>query len=313
MAKEFKRMQIHRGSRSLLPQSLSAGEFGLCLDTKELFVGANREELGIAESGFIRISSSAYNARLHANYTIENFIYCIVLTNPSISEDDIASITDVNVVNGFNREFFKSGNRLYIAYEYKYTGGLLDLPSMPSLGIGTTSILSALFGLSRFQDYGLDLTTIGFSVADAQIIASLINFSYVPPSGEKSGLVTMMQNLKVVTEQDGYYSTPVYFDVPIASTNSTLVKFDRNEYQSYIIEYSAYNQASNFLQTGTMSLSCLPSTTVTSLNVVMQSSINPTSANLTFTGTNNSGITEIRYTSLIPLKIQLRVRKWKSI
>ena len=311
MATEYKRMHSLRGSKSELPQSLAAGEFGLCLDTKELFIGVSAAELNETVNGFIRLTS-IYNASLHANYTIDNYVFYIDLNDPLISEADILLAPDINVSNDFFRKFFKVGTRLFISYEYKYQGMSLVIPAFPGMGLGTEHRLSDLIGISPFEDYGIDISSLGYTFLEASVISALINFAFVPSTGIKTGITNVMQNLKVVTEADGYYSSPILKEV-VSGTNINLLRINKNDFQSYIFEYSAYNETSNFLETGTITISCLPSVAAIGFSNTNKVVVNGSAANLTFNAVDSSSTVLIRCTSLIPLKIQMRSRKWKVI
>lgn len=254
MTQEIKVAKIltRTGLKASLPQPLSPGEIGTALDTQEVFIGLNPDNTAANNSlPIINCYASVVDSQTYANQLISTYLFQVNLTNSSITNTDIEAANDDNVTAGFTRRYIKVGTRLYITYEYKYTSSVLDIPVMPNTGLGTEALLSVATGTS-FVDNTFDLSLLGtYTWSDTSAIASLMNFAFTPANGIKSGLVNVVQNLKILTAHDilpQAIVAPLGQTIPPASSanyvlSGALVESDNTHYTVDVI-VSSVNQTS---------------------------------------------------------------------
>jgi hypothetical protein len=307
---KYARLLNKRGLRQSLPQPLMPGQFGLCVDTDELFIGKDTS-FDISDSRPIIDLQSILNGTEHANYTIQNYIFQVNLTDPSIDFDDVVAANDNNVTSGFSREFLKVGNKLFVGYVYKYVGGNLTNPVLPGMGLGTEQTLFNAIMMQSFDLFSLDLTAQGYTFEEAGAIATLINYSFADDAGNKPGLVNIRQNLKVITEKSDVYPQTLKFSLPASAVYApTGVSYSKTLYQSLVINYSVYNDASNFLQTGTLLVSALSGIATVAYTDSNSGAINGPAANFQIRAVSVGNNVEVQYLSLINLQFKMVINKW---
>ena len=71
------RIQNRRGKRRDLPQPLDPGEFGLCIDTKQLFIGADVTEYGCPENYTSVQLENIANTQNHGQSILDTYIVII--------------------------------------------------------------------------------------------------------------------------------------------------------------------------------------------------------------------------------------------
>lgn len=204
MAQEIRiaKLLTRTGLKSSLPQPLSPGELGTALDTGEVFIGLNPANTAANNALPILRCYNEIDYNLYSNQLISTYLFQITLTNPAITNTDIELANDDNVAAGFSRMYIKVDTRLYISYEYKYTGMTLDIPGLPNTGLGTEELLSIATGTS-FVSNSFNLSLVGtYTYQDTSAIGTLMNYAFKSGSGVKPGIVNVVQNLKIITETD---------------------------------------------------------------------------------------------------------------
>lgn len=303
------KLLARHGSKAMLPQPLSPGEFGVVDDTKEVYVGIDPTS---NTGSFLPIIDAYYfaNANFHATQVIQNYVFQIALTDPSITLEEIEALIDLNQNNGFIRLVKKVNTRAYISYEYKYNVGVLEIPQLPGLGIGTEQTVGAATG-KNFDSYSFDLSGLSYTWEDTGAIASLINYAFVSTNGIKGGLVNVRQNLKILTENDYYAKNSYQFDL-IAGTNLTLpISFMLDEANTYDMLYTA----SNVLLSYNTSRKCLVTTNdiLSTVDTYSTSTVNDSAVIFTLSFEIVSNMLVLKYTSNSDIKLQINViGKYKS-
>jgi hypothetical protein len=296
------------GSKAMLPQPLSPGEFGVVDDTKEVYVGIDPTS---NTGSFLPIIDAYHfaNANEHATQVIQTYIFQINLTNPNITIEDIELINDINQTNGFYRLVKKVGNRAYVGYEFKYVSSVLMIPQLPNMGIGTESTVAVATNMD-FESYTFDLSGLSYTWEDTSAIASLINYAFVSTNGVKSGLVNVRQNLKVLTENDLYSKNVYQFDLTSGTNVLLPISFDIADANTYDFNYTISNTSLSYLS----SRKCLISATTTSnISVYADASINSSAVTFNLIPEVLSNRLLLKYTSNNTVVLQLSLNnKFKS-
>lgn len=303
------KLLARHGSKAMLPQPLSPGEFGVVDDTKEVYVGIDPTS---NTGSFLPIIDAYYfaNANFHATQVIQNYVFQITLIDPNITLEQIEALTDLNQNNGFIRLVKKVNTRAYISYEYKYNAGVLEIPQLPGLGIGTEQTVGAATG-KNFDSYSFDLSGLSYTWEDTGAIASLINYAFVSTNSIKNGLVNVRQNLKILTEND-YYSKNSYQFNLLSGTDVTIpLSFTLDEANTYDILYTASNTSLGY----NTSRKCLITTndTLSTVDTYSTSTVNNSVVNFTLSFEVVSNLLVIKYTADNDIKLNINViGKYKS-
>lgn len=284
------RIQNRRGHRKDLPQPLDPGELGFCTDTGQLFIGAEWEDSTGFISPVIECFTPSNQSNEDANTTCEFNVIQIdwaddVTEYATVDEATDAAITDItdaetavgsppdSDIQKIITEDTGTGFIVVRAYLGYLTARADD--DLPGLGLGTERFFTdaTLIPSNRFENSTLAMDTDIYVTDDSYAVAEIINYVYTDDGDEQPGLVTVYQNIEVITEATEIVDTlsndlqmpGTYIVLNGVTTPGTFEEvpefaYDYEYYDTFTINYSVSNGTSDeypdYSRSGKMTITC---------------------------------------------------------
>ena len=290
------RMQNRRGLQANLPQPLRVGEFGWCLDTRRLYIGADPAQVlpgvQIFEGFFLSAPVTAATQLLQ------------------IVVDSLFDLDLFLVETGFaSTRFYYEENSTNL---YMYITDA-EIPSYASI---EANILAASSVVSVTQGISLTLDSAGSAALVTHELANAV--AYLLNTEANSAIAITKGNVEILTEQSdseifAIYSLPqvgVLTDVfglafPLASTTNIVASYS----------VLATNGSDEFSETGylTVAANQLAGTAILSTDSVVNSS--GFAGSVVFDATISSGQIQIQYLNTLPVTATLKIstKTWLNI
>jgi len=207
------RIQNRRGKKIDLPQPLRPGEYGLCTDTRELFIGGDPDEIGIAA---VQVYSSPAGLYQAAQGILDQQIIRAETTafptgNPTSPVDLAALASTFATTAGMNSaetniHYIEETGELYVGGSIipdEITALITEINSTTGVTSGTahTTAENPAFGLQKIVDADGGIIFNFHSQSNA--VAALLN-SLHGVNVPDQAIATSKLNIKVFTEVDTF-------------------------------------------------------------------------------------------------------------
>lgn len=265
------RMQNRRGLRRDLPQPLDPGEFGFCLDTLQLYVGADPSDPNSVISPVIEGFVPDAQTNIYCNEIAQTQVVQVNLDDPNVPVPDGAYSSAI-VVNSFTFDDL-TGDLISGISWLGYASPLVNLPIVTE---GTARFFGDPLAIApeptnMFGSAQLAMDPLYYTVIDSGAVAEVMNFIFVDPATmNRPGLVTVKQNVEIITEVTlGGIGTGGNLDSdvllpgirlplgPATSWTPTGLSYIVTDSDSYKMDYSLHdldNAPPEFQRTGTITI-----------------------------------------------------------
>jgi hypothetical protein len=168
------KIQNRHGLRANLPQPLSPGELGICLDTGQVYVGLDPNDPNSIVSPIIATFTPSTQTTNDANAIINDQLVLINLT----ASTDVATIaSDFNVDEEYVR-INDDNTKAYVAYDSHAaatatsTGGAITSVNIANYGYGYTGSITGVSIPGGDNNAVVDFTVVGGSITTATIVTN---------------------------------------------------------------------------------------------------------------------------------------------
>jgi hypothetical protein len=324
------RIQNRRGSRVDLPQPLAPGEFGLCEDTQELFVGRDPQQIPAGIRVFVNDSQ-----QITAQNLLDNAVVVFSIAS-LLSDEDLETLkTDMESSSSVNQvslsQFFSSVTSTnWLVASGRPQGGATTaqvqsviagttVPGQVSVFLGAIVLNNTASSIALSTDG--DALTLDHEYANS--LAHAVNFA-AGATGTSTGLITSNLNLKVITEAqtsspgvisgsalNDFWATPVSIQLPqSASWASTGITYSTSESDVLIIDYSL--SSIDYAASGKLVVAVLDGTANLSDDSTVINNTASGTIDMRATASGTSVTIEYRHDLVNPITFKTLTKRWSK-
>lgn len=264
------KIENRRGLRRDLPQPLLPGELGFCLDTLQLFIGADPDNINSVISPVIETFTPDTQSMLYANSVAQTQVIQVTLTDVNTPVLDGEYGADIVVTAyEYDTQGVPTSGMSFLGY-FTPPGTIPTITQGPArwfgdlLGNPTNEFVVVSGAVALVMDDNI------YTVQYAGAAAEVMNFVFEEPvTMNRPGLVTVRQNVEIYTEttqvsgggggdNSNILMPGIRFTLPPSVATWTPISgftFQLTSADAFVVDYSLYditNAPTEYTKVGTL-------------------------------------------------------------